>query len=94
MNIDVIRNIIYSNYEKKVIEILKKEGFVESIDGWWKNFIKVIIDNKTDINVYITHAEQWNHYNYISKKILKEKLTFVIAPLLTLKEYIKYFNTI
>ncbi len=65
--------------EKSLIEILKKNQFVEHTKGWQCDFVKVIITPK---NVYITHD------------IPGSKLTVVNNPLISLQDFIHYFKTI
>ena len=71
--------------EKKLIELLdKKMQFVESPEhGWIRKFTRVVL---AEDGVYIGH-----HFNKTKSMI---KMTRISNPLKTIKEWIKYFDTI
>lgn len=66
--------------EKEVVEILKKRQFVERMDNGWRNgFVNVFVTKKSII---------------IGHDIKNNMLTVVSNPLLTLEDYINYFEKI
>lgn len=65
--------------EKELVDTLKKRQFVETNDGWKAGFVRVILTKNT---VHIGHDIKGN------------KLTLVSNPLLTLNDFINYFNRI
>lgn len=72
--------VISIDIEKELIATLKKRQFVETVkDGWINGFTRVII---TPRQVFIGHD------------VKGAKLTVVENPLLSLSDYIKYFQRI
>ncbi len=65
--------------EIEVIKLLKKLGFVEKSNGWFRDFTKVVI---SDDQVFIGHD------------IPNNKMTLIENPIENLKGYVEYFGRI
>ncbi len=65
--------------EKEVVSILRRRQFVETIEGWSKGFVRIVLTKNA---IHIGHSIKGN------------KLTVVSNPLLTLNDFINYFERI
>ena len=77
--VEITHRSIDIDVEKEINAILKRRGYVDKLEGWYKGFVRVIVDKKS---VKITHD------------IPNNKMSIVSNPLLTLDDWCEYFERI